>query len=66
MFSPAKAITTSALIVAIGGVMLIARPFDQQGPSVLGATIDPCIAPVLPVTGTIIFGTVKGLTRSNS
>ncbi len=39
MFSPANAITAGALVFAIGGVMLIAQPFDQQV-SVLGATTD--------------------------
>jgi hypothetical protein len=36
MFSPVKAITAGALVFAIGGVMLIAQPFDQQG-SIPGA-----------------------------
>ncbi len=36
MFSPVKLITAGALIFAIGGVLLIAQPFDQQG-SVPGA-----------------------------
>jgi hypothetical protein len=31
MFSPVKAVTAAALVVGIGGVMLIAQPFDQQG-----------------------------------
>jgi hypothetical protein len=30
MLSPVKAITAGALIFAIGGVLLIAQPFDQQ------------------------------------
>ena len=36
MLSPVKAITASALIFALGGVLLIAQPFDQEG-SVPGA-----------------------------
>jgi len=40
MFSPAKVITAGALVFAIGGVLLIAQPFDQQGGSVPGATTD--------------------------
>ena len=40
MFSPAKAITAGALVFAIGGVLLIAQPFDQQG-GVPGAATDP-------------------------
>jgi hypothetical protein len=39
MFSPANAITAGALVFAIGGVMLIAQPFEQQG-SVPGAATD--------------------------
>ena len=31
MFSPAKAITVGALVFALGGMLLIAQPFDQQG-----------------------------------
>ena len=30
MLSPVKAITAGALVFAIGGVFLIAQPFDQQ------------------------------------
>ena len=51
MFSPAKAITAGAIVFALGGVMLIAQPFDQQGESVPGAATDGYIAPV-EVTGT--------------
>jgi hypothetical protein len=40
MFSPAKAITAAALVFAIGGVMLIAQPFDQQGGGVPGAATE--------------------------
>ncbi len=39
MFSPVKAITAGALIFALGGVFLIAQPFDQQRGSVPGAPI---------------------------
>jgi hypothetical protein len=46
MFSPAKAITAGALVFALGGVMLIAQPFDRQGSTVPGAaTDDPAMAP---------------------
>ena len=31
MFSPVKAITAGALVFALGGVMLIAQPFEQRG-----------------------------------
>jgi hypothetical protein len=37
MFSPAKAITAGALVFALGGVLLISQPFNQQGGSVPGA-----------------------------
>jgi hypothetical protein len=50
MFSPAKAITAAALVFGIGGVMLIAQPFDQQG-SAPGAPAD-AVAPTR-VTGEI-------------
>jgi len=43
MFSPAKAITAGALVFAIGGVLLIAQPFDQQG-SVPGAETEEVAA----------------------
>jgi hypothetical protein len=46
MFSPVKAITTGALVFAIGGVLLIAQPFDQQGTSAPGAATDEFTAPV--------------------
>jgi len=53
MFSPAKAITAGALVFAIGGVLLIAQPFDQQGASVPGAATDAeAMTPAL-VTGTL-------------
>ena len=51
MFSPVKAITAGALVFAIGGVFLIAQPFDQQGTSVPGAETE-AIAPTW-VTGTV-------------
>ena len=40
MFSPVKAITAGALVFAIGGVLFIAQPFEQQGGSVPGAATD--------------------------
>ena len=51
VFSPVKAIAAGALVFAIGGVLLIAQPFDQQG-GVPGAEqgADP-VEPVV-VTGT--------------
>lgn len=51
MLSPAKAITAGALVFAIGGVLLIAQPFDQEG-SVPGAASDEFVAPV-EVTGSM-------------
>jgi hypothetical protein len=37
MLSPVQAITAGALVFAIGGVLLIAQPFEQQGSIVPGA-----------------------------
>ena len=51
MFSPVKAITAGALVFALGGVLLIAQPFDQQGGSVPGAATDADIVPPVEVTG---------------
>jgi len=53
MFSPAKAITAGALVFALGGVLLIAQPFDQQGGSVPGAATDGAGLEPAKVTGTI-------------
>jgi hypothetical protein len=40
MFSPLKVTITAALVVALGGVFLIAQPFDRQEGSVPGAATD--------------------------
>ena len=59
MFSPVKAITAGALVFALGGVLLIAQPFDRQGGSVPGAeTTDPATA--VEFTGTTGFGPKRG------
>jgi len=58
MFSPVKAITAGALVFAIGGVLLIAQPFDQQGDSVPGAAIDEVFEPPVEVTGTASLGAI--------
>ena len=50
MFSPAKVITAGALVFALGGVLLIAQPFEQGG-GVPGAATE-AIAPTW-VTGTV-------------
>ena len=55
MFSPVKAITAGALVFAIGGVLLIAQPFDQQGSSVPGAATDAEPAQTVEVTGQVAF-----------
>lgn len=52
MFSPAKAIAVGALVFAIGGVMLIAQPFEQQS-SLPGADAS-AITPTW-VTGNIYY-----------
>jgi len=46
MFSPAKAITAGALVFALGGVLLIAQPFDQQGEGVPAAETTDLVEPV--------------------
>ena len=51
MLSPAKAVTAGALVFALGGVLLIAQPFDQQGGSVPGAEADDETTPATLVTG---------------
>ena len=57
MLSPAKAITAGAIVAAVGGVFLIAQPFQQQG-SVPGAADAPT-APVA-VTATSYAGSCPG------
>ncbi len=66
MFSPVKAITAGAIMFAIGGVLLIAQPFNQQS-SVPGAATDvsETVRPAL-ITGTVVSsdrlsgGTTRG------
>jgi hypothetical protein len=60
MFSPVKAITAGALIFALGGVLLIAQPFDQQGGSVPGAATDTEPAQTVEVTGEVFFSSGDG------
>ncbi len=55
MFSPVKAITAGALVFALGGVMLIAQPFDQQS-SLPGTTTDEERAAPVEFSGTWFFG----------
>ena len=45
MLSPVKVITAGAIIFAIGGVMVIAQPFEQQGSVPGAATDDLAMAP---------------------
>ncbi len=63
MFSPAKAITAGAIVFAIGGVFLIAQPFDQQG-SVPGAETDTGPVAAVWVTGDITTAGCSGPTAS--
>ena len=58
MLSPVKAITAGALVFALGGVMLIAQPFGQQG-SVPGAETDTEAEAPAWVTGTLTLGTIE-------
>jgi hypothetical protein len=51
MFSPVKAITAGALVFALGGVLLIAQPFDQQRGTVPGAATDAEFVAPVEVTG---------------
>ena len=50
MLSPVKAITAGVIVVAVGGALLIAQPFQQQS-SVPGAEAD-AVAPTW-VTGNV-------------
>ncbi len=52
MFSPVKAIVTGAVVFALGGVFLIAQPFDQQGGVVPGAPAASTPAVAVHVSGT--------------
>lgn len=60
MFTRAKAITAGVLVFALGGVLLIAQPFGQQGGSVLAAGTDG--AGLEPAT---VTGTFEGLATSS-
>jgi hypothetical protein len=59
MFSPAKAITAGALIFAIGGVLLIAQPFERPLGAPGAATDESPAAPVA-VTATSYAGGCPG------
>jgi hypothetical protein len=71
MLSPSKALIAGALVFGIGGVMLIAQPFDQQGRNVLGAAAPASLVEVsgsgtggpCPVEGTISEGESVRTTR---
>jgi hypothetical protein len=57
MFSPVKAFTAGALVLALGGVMLIAQPFGQQGGAAPGAaTSDAGLTRPVEFTGHIVCG----------
>ena len=51
MFGRAKSITAGALVIAIGGLIVVDRPLDQGGGQVAAASDAEVVAPV-PVTGT--------------
>ena len=56
MLSPVKAVTAGAIVFAIGGVFLIAQPFDQQS-TVPGAATDEGPPAPVEVTGTsVLYG----------
>ena len=56
MFSPSKALIAGAVVFALGGVLLIAQPFGQQGGSVPGAATDAAPQPPTEVSGHLICG----------
>ncbi len=56
MFSPAKAITAGALVFAIGGVLLIAQPFGQQGDTAPAVGTGDAPARPVPFTGLLDCG----------
>jgi hypothetical protein len=41
MFSPTKAIAVGALVLAIGGALLVAEPYDRRGDGAPGAATEP-------------------------
>lgn len=55
MFSPAKAIIAGALVFAIGGALLIAQPFEQQGSDLPGAEAFEDYAPAAAIDGQIFW-----------
>lgn len=56
MFSPVKAIAAGALAFAIGGVLLVAQPFDQRTTGVPGAATDEERAAPVEFTAKWAFG----------
>ena len=56
MFSPVKTITAGALILAMGGVLLIAQPFGQQGDIAPGVGTDAAPAAPVEFTGRFLVG----------
>jgi hypothetical protein len=65
MLSPAKAITAGALVFAIGGVILIAQPFQQQS-NVPGAVSDTPPQPPAEFTGTWCIGPAVSSDRAGT
>jgi hypothetical protein len=58
MLSPVSAITAGAIVFALGSVMLIAQPFDQQS-SVPGAEVADVPMPPAQVTGRYIYDGIQ-------
>jgi hypothetical protein len=58
MFSPVSAITAGAIVFALGSVMLIAQPFDQQS-SVPGAEVADESMPPAQVSGRYIYDGIQ-------
>jgi hypothetical protein len=65
MLSPVKAITAGAIVFAIGGVMLIAQPFNQQD-SMPGAATDAERAAPVEFTGQWWFNGPERLTPTET
>ena len=66
MFSPSKALIAGALVFGIGGAMLIAQPFGQQGGSAPGAATDVVPQPPAEFSGQVVCGPPIGVGGNGS
>jgi hypothetical protein len=60
VFSPSKALIAGALVFGIGGVLLIAQPFDRQGGTTPGAATDAVPQPPAEFSGQVVCGPPRG------